>query len=155
MGIMELGALGELVGGVAVIVSLVFVGLQVRYSTKAQNASTADAAVDRIIAINNNIAGDGELARIMSEGSSDRASFERPEYLRFHLTMQSVFMQYDSIRVKRDSGMVHDSLWQTRQAVLHELLSQRGIVQWWDRNARTFSAEFQGFIEGMRSEATS
>ncbi len=30
MDIMELGAIGELVGGVAVTVSLVFVGLQVR-----------------------------------------------------------------------------------------------------------------------------
>ena len=30
MNIMELGAIGELVGGVAVIASLVFVGLQVR-----------------------------------------------------------------------------------------------------------------------------
>ena len=35
MDIMELGAIGELVGGVAVIVSLIYVGLQVRQANKA------------------------------------------------------------------------------------------------------------------------
>ncbi len=34
MDIMELGAIGELVGGVAVIASLVYVGLQVRQNTR-------------------------------------------------------------------------------------------------------------------------
>ena len=40
MDIMELGAIGELVGGVAVIASLVYVGLQVRQNTKAVLAAT-------------------------------------------------------------------------------------------------------------------
>ncbi len=34
MGIMELGAIGELVGGVAVVASLLYVGLQVRQSNR-------------------------------------------------------------------------------------------------------------------------
>ena len=34
MDIMELGAIGELVGGVAVIGSLIYVGLQVRHSAE-------------------------------------------------------------------------------------------------------------------------
>ena len=37
MNIMELGAIGELVGGLAVIASLVYVGVQVRQNTRAQN----------------------------------------------------------------------------------------------------------------------
>ena len=35
MNIMELGAMGELVGGVAVIASLLYVGLQVRQSVRS------------------------------------------------------------------------------------------------------------------------
>ncbi len=34
MDIMELGAVGELVGGVAVIASLIFVGLQMRHGNR-------------------------------------------------------------------------------------------------------------------------
>ncbi len=41
MNIMELGAIGELVGGVAVIGSLIYVGLQVRQSTEQTRQSNA------------------------------------------------------------------------------------------------------------------
>ena len=45
MSIMELGALGEFVGAIAVVISLIFVGLQVRQNTKMVRAQTA--TVDR------------------------------------------------------------------------------------------------------------
>ena len=41
MDIMELGAIGELVGGVAVIGSLLFVGLQIRQGNATDNLSAA------------------------------------------------------------------------------------------------------------------
>ena len=44
MNIMELGAIGELVGGVAVIASLVYVGLQVRQSASVQRLTAQYAA---------------------------------------------------------------------------------------------------------------
>ncbi len=44
MNIMELGAIGELVGGVAVVASLLFVGLQVRGSTREQRAASLQEA---------------------------------------------------------------------------------------------------------------
>ena len=40
MDIMELGAIGELVGGVAVIASLLYVGRQLRQSAAATRGST-------------------------------------------------------------------------------------------------------------------
>ncbi len=46
MTIMELGAIGELVGGVAVVVSLIYVGLQLKQGTVAtrSHAHQAEAA---------------------------------------------------------------------------------------------------------------
>ena len=47
MDIMELGAIGELVGGVAVIASLVYVGLQVRQSNALVSAQVHQEASRR------------------------------------------------------------------------------------------------------------
>ncbi len=41
MDIMEIGAIGELVGGIAVIASLIYVGLQVRQGTDQVRQSNA------------------------------------------------------------------------------------------------------------------
>ncbi len=48
MDIMELGSIKELVGGAAVVASLIFLGLQVRQNTRSvQNAAhTNDAAIE-------------------------------------------------------------------------------------------------------------
>ena len=48
MDIMELGAIGELVGGVAVIASLIYVGFQVRQSNSvARAAAGASSNISR------------------------------------------------------------------------------------------------------------
>ena len=57
MDIMELGAIGELVGGLAVIASLVYVGVQVRQNTFAVRASAAQAFADSINGMNLVVAG--------------------------------------------------------------------------------------------------
>ena len=47
MDIMELGAIGELVGGAAVVASLLFVGFQVRQRSRAaqQSADNSDSRI--------------------------------------------------------------------------------------------------------------
>ncbi len=45
MDIMELGAIGELVGGVAVVASLLYVGLQVRQSNAINRAESVRSFV--------------------------------------------------------------------------------------------------------------
>ena len=42
MDIMELGAIGELVGGVAVVASLIFVGVQVRQNARSVRHAAQD-----------------------------------------------------------------------------------------------------------------
>ena len=146
MNIMELGAVGELVGGIAVIGSLIYVGLQVRQSTQAQNNAAVDAAIDTVLTMNNLIASDAELARIMSEGAYDRAALERSEYFRFHLIIRGVFLQFDSVRVKREAGMVHDSLWHSQRAFVLGMLTRPEIARWWQKNAGDFSEALGAFI---------
>ncbi len=51
MTLQDWGALGELIGGVAIIVSLIYVGLQVRHGTHATRAATAQAFTDQYISV--------------------------------------------------------------------------------------------------------
>jgi hypothetical protein len=78
MDIMELGAIGELVGGVAVIASLVYVGLQIRQNTGAMRAASAQ----NLVTVSTNghflLAADNGLAEIIQRG------FPHPEGLKDH-----------------------------------------------------------------------
>lgn len=150
MNIMELGAIGELVGGIAVIGSLIYVGLQVRQSTRAQNATAVDIGVNWLMTLQQDIAGDPELAQIMYEGGADRTRLQPAQYFRFHLVARSVFLQFEAVRVKWEAGMVHDSLWHTEKAFFHASISAPGIAQWWDTHATDFSPELRSYIAKER-----
>ena len=74
MNIMELGAIGELVGGIAVIASLVYVGLQIRHNTR----------VNRAQVVTTRLAGQsaGEIALMGHDGAAALArAFDKPEEL--------------------------------------------------------------------------
>ena len=75
MNIMELGAIGELVGGVAVIASLAYVGLQIRQNTSAVRANSAQGFADSINAVQLQVSSGGETARAWQR------FYEEPESL--------------------------------------------------------------------------
>ena len=72
-----------MVGGVAVIASLIFVGLQVRQSARAQNNAAVDAAINSMMGLNTAIARDPDLTRIVNEASLGHETLDTPEYARF------------------------------------------------------------------------
>ncbi len=65
MDIMELGAIGELVGGVAVIGSLIFVGLQIRMNAKAVQLSSTVDVIHSWVGANDQLAQNAGLATLV------------------------------------------------------------------------------------------
>ena len=61
MDIMELGAIGEMIGGVAVIGSLLFVGIQIRTSVKTMRATSTYEAEHTWAVVNEQLALNPEL----------------------------------------------------------------------------------------------
>ena len=59
MTLQDWGALGELVGGIVIIVSLVYVGLQIKQSTAAARAATSQALSKQYSSISLQIAKPG------------------------------------------------------------------------------------------------
>ena len=64
MSIIELGAIGEFVGSIAVVVSLIFVGLQLRSNTRATQAATKRHSIEQFNETISRIATDSELRRV-------------------------------------------------------------------------------------------
>ena len=83
MDIMELGAIGELVGGIAVIGSLIYVGLQIRQSNQLNHAESVRAYVRDYSALLGELR-DSEFADLMQRASVDFDGLSRHDQLRVH-----------------------------------------------------------------------
>ena len=65
MDIMELGAIGELVGGMAVVASLIFVGFQIRANAISVQTNSTLGVIQSWYETNDKIGQDPELAALI------------------------------------------------------------------------------------------
>ena len=59
-----IGAVGEILGAIAVIGSLIFVGVQIRGNTRATQTAAAHNLTNTFNSVITNISGDPEMSRI-------------------------------------------------------------------------------------------
>jgi hypothetical protein len=93
MTIQEMGAIGELIGGIAIIISLLYVGLQIRQYSGALRSTTAQAAIQMAEATYAPILSNPDLAEISIRGLKDPAALTEVEMGRFNAQFHNVFFR--------------------------------------------------------------
>ena len=83
MTIQEWGALGELIGGMAIIISLLYVGYQIRQSNNLAKAESMRDILD-VSAYNQLMAQNPDLGDIVAKGYRDFSSLSPSEQRTFH-----------------------------------------------------------------------
>ena len=93
MNLNDLANLGQIIGAVAVVVSLIYVALQIRQNTNAVRSATAQTVHEHFANWYHVIAADNELSRIAASGLRDYASLSEQERTRFIAAFMS-FLSY-------------------------------------------------------------
>ncbi len=147
MDIMELGAIGELIGGAAVIASLLYVGMQIRQNTSAVRASSAQGFGDSINVLQLQISSGGETARVWQLFLDDPEALTPKDRLVADFIALSAFQAYDTGLLQAKLGSLDDD---TRDMIYRRV---RGWFEydyfrdWWTRNHWEFGEPLMTFVE--------
>ena len=133
MSLQDLGNLGEFIGAVAVIVSLIYVGVQVRQNTQSVRTSAFQAAIRDATDTIDHVVHDSELIRIWLVGLRDLDSLSPEDRYRFAAYMTSVLRRYESLLYQTQQGTLDPDAWEGIRANLKNTFSHPGIVVWWKR----------------------
>ena len=143
MDIFELGAIGELVGGVAVIGSLIFVGLQVRHGNRLMRAQihqeTARASTN--IAMNT----DREMMELILRGATDFESLSEVDRSLLTVRSNAALNYFETLFYARARGEVDDDLWASRVRRMRGTFSI--FLPTWSRQKVAFGDRFVAFVE--------
>ena len=94
MDITTLAAWGEFLGGIAVVVSLVYLAGQIRSNTRMLQVSATVAYGESDMEIAKLLIADPEVARIFREGAADRESLSIDERSRLDQFLDNLGHQY-------------------------------------------------------------
>jgi hypothetical protein len=146
MTIQEMGALGEMVGGIAVVISLIYVGLQIRQNSNSVRAASQIALRQLGTEITSQLAAP-DMARIYVQGLKDLSLLPAEDRVRFHSLMLSMFGIYEAYYFQGYFGIIPQEFQPKYSQVLFHL-REPGVKQWWDGGGRDqFTDKFVEKIE--------
>ena len=155
MDLAQLANLGEFIGGVAVLVTLIYLAVQVRHNSRLldiQNLQASAAGHQRIQAslLSMNEAESGAMQRVYVENATELSPFDmgRAEtYFNSYLTV----VQCDFLVGGRSDS--YKEYWDASIQILSDLASAPFFQLWWDRlGRRQYTASFASLVDATIAE---
>ena len=147
MDIMELGAIGELVGGAAVIGSLIFVGLQVRQNSRLVTNSVVQATRQATNEYLSALSADPTLSKLYFAGLAGRDTLPIEDRLRFDMILLQVLRLHESLFFEYQGGYLREDIWQCYERAFAPVLKQAGGVASWRRQRTLVTARYADYVD--------
>ena len=120
------GVFAEMVGAIAVVVSLLFLATEVRRNRNATESASVDALAEGFNSLNAHLMDSPDLASIWLKGMSDPESMTEVESLRFIAMMQSYLNHFTTLMKYHEAGLLPEEQWQTHYSAMHHIFNSTG-----------------------------
>jgi hypothetical protein len=142
----DLGNIGEFLGGLAVIISIIYLAVQVRQNTRAIHSSRYQDATDSVAAFYSLIAQDADVAALFNSGLRDAGSLDETDSRRFAALLNSVFSHFENLHFQNEQGTIDAQLWQRWSRILDWYLEHPGVKTWWSLADLQFADSFRSVV---------
>jgi len=152
LDITTLAAWGEFIGGIAVVVSLLYLASQIRQNSKLMRVSTAAVTSGSVASLTTSLAEDPELARIYREGLIDLSALSDADRYRFDAIAMQNFGAACTIYHLWQAGAFLPALWEFRHRGMLWSTRQQGMREWWREWRNTFDEAFRNYVDSLIRE---
>lgn len=147
MTLEQLGNIGELVGAIGVIISLVYLALQIRTNTEAERTSTYQSIVSDFGALNNTMASTPELSHLFVRAMEDYHQLSPDEKARISQLFFQCFRFFENMFYQQRKGYLDDEVWTGWKRLMLTYHARPGFLTWWEHRRDVFSEPFVIFLE--------
>ena len=139
----------EVISAVAIVVSLVYVGVQVTDNTAATRSATASHANTQFTDWYMHISDDAELMHVWFRGVREPQSLSREEFLRFVFLMHIIMLQYQNNYYLVQEGTLEQKVLNAITLTLTTIKGTPGFEKYWSLRKELFYPEYKQFIEDL------
>ena len=162
------GAIAEVIGAIAIFVSLVYLAVQIRQSTQqAARALKANelAAFERNIESGNRIREllmlNPDLSDLLIKGYVSYKKLDSAEKIRFGLLLRNIFSEMQGAYVRQQTINHDPDNFQASARLIDDMVANHGVREWLSRNEPDWRPDFREFVyqrlaavtEGLVDEA--
>ena len=146
MSIQDWAAIGEMVGAIAVVVSLIYVGVQIRQNTQATRVNTSQAFVQTFGGIMSHQVQEPEFRDIYWRGLAGLSNLHGSELAAFGAWTASILRGWEGFYYQWKAHAFEDPIWSGWSRQFVDAFGYPGIQEVWAIRRRHFSEEFREFV---------
>lgn len=152
----DVAHLAEIVGAVAIVVSLIYVGQELRSNTAAVQAGSLQSITNASSASILAIAENSELARIRLIGDQDLSRLTDVERFQYRLYYRQLWLHMQNVWSQWKLGIVDDDVWEGYERSMCVILFSgfEAEARWKREHSPAFSEEFVAKVLQCDKEAS-
>ena len=147
-----LASLAEILSGVAVVISLVYLATQVRQSTRAHQTENYARALDRVATMQAMLSHDGEWSRVFSRGVIDPSSLTPSQRTQLTWSLYEAFGAFEFMFYASKNDAIPDEVWKRWSEATAWWLTFPGVRAWWNARPVPFTESFTTFVDSLIRE---
>ena len=141
-----IGAIGELVGAIGVILTLIYLAIQIRHNTRAVRLETAHNIMEEIRDLYSLMAEHGELADLINRAATDYESITGQEKVRWYALNMNFIRSLENGHIQWQEGALDSRVWYGMKRQSSDYTRLPGFAEFWANRKHWFSEEFQEFM---------
>jgi hypothetical protein len=140
------GAIAELLGAAAVVVSLLYLAAQVRASTGQARRDAGRDLAARVSDISLTVAANPELGALLVRGGADPDRLEPGDQARFRGLMNSLFRGLEQQFLLRREGALDDESWAAIERLIKDWIALPGVQVYFLDRGQWYTTSFLDYV---------
>ena len=145
------GAIGEIIGAIAVFATLIYLAIQIRHTLKVANLDALERSTENWLKTQQPLL-DREIAVLFDRGCSDYKSLDGPDLKRFNVLVASMLYEFENALEKQKSGLADPDLISAYDSVIDDLFQNSGVVQYWEEHSGGHLPVLQEWLDSRESQ---
>ena len=140
-----IGAIGEILGALAVFCSLIYLAIQIKIQNQESRSSSVHEVLGAYRTTITFLLND-EMATIWAKGMKDFDSLTETERLRFVVYLTSAMKSFEDAYYQSRQGRLEPEIWHALLAPLIDVKSTAAFDRYWEMRQHHFRPEFSDYI---------
>lgn len=142
-----LGSVGEFLGSVGVLISLVYLAVQIKKNTETERTSTYQSIVRDFGDMNQMMASLPDLTYLYVQALESFGGMEPAEKARISQVFYMTFRYFENMYYQHRKGYLEEEVWLGWKRLMLTYFARDGFQTWWHIRRDVFSEPFAKFLE--------
>lgn len=143
--------IASIIASVAVVLTLIFIALQMRQTLQLTKMSAAQTATVLLSQNYGRVVEHGDLADILVR-NTEGEDLPRADFLRVTNFVAIQFRYFEMLHAHMRTGIFDEDLWAGVQERLHGVLDHPRMRDWWDQNRYSYAPSFVATVDEVYRE---